>query len=154
MIVGYVPGVFDLFHVGHLRIIERARERCDRLVVGVVSDETARQVKGRLPVEPVEDRMEIVAAIRHVDAVVEDFSEDKTDVWRRVGFDVLFKGDDWRGTARGERLESAMAGLGVTVVYLPYTPMVSSTRLIARAADRHASAARRSAVPLAPRSTT
>jgi glycerol-3-phosphate cytidylyltransferase len=138
MIVGYVPGVFDLFHVGHLRIIERARERCDRLVVGVVTDEVAMQSKGRRPVEPLHDRMEIVAAIRHVDEVVDDHSTDKTLVWQRVRFDVLFKGDDWAGTEKAQRLELAMQSVGAKVLYLPYTDLVSSTQLIAVAADRHA----------------
>lgn len=138
MIVGYVPGVFDLFHVGHLRIIERSRERCDRLVVGVVTDEVAMRSKGRRPVEPLHDRMEIVAAIRHVDEVVDDPSSDKTVIWQRVRFDLLFKGDDWIGTQKALHLELAMQTVGAKVLYLPYTEMVSSTQLIAVAADRHA----------------
>lgn len=128
-VVGYVPGAYDVFHVGHLRILERSRRRCDRLVVGVVGDELAASARGETPAVPLAERMEIVAALPWVDEVVEDVSSDKAIAWRRVGFDVLFKGDDWRGTPKGDRLEAAMAQVGATVVYLPYTRETSSTRL-------------------------
>lgn len=128
-ILGYVPGAYDVFHVGHLRILERSRRRCDRLIVGVVGDELAAQARGQLPAVPLAERMEIVAAIPWVDDVVEDVSSDKSIAWQRVRFDVLFKGDDWRGTPKGDRLELAMAEVGAKVVYLPYTREVSSTSL-------------------------
>jgi glycerol-3-phosphate cytidylyltransferase len=128
-VLGYVPGAYDVFHVGHLRILERSRERCDRLIVGVVGDELAAAARGQLPAVPLAERMEIVAAIPWVDGVVEDVSSDKAIAWERVGFDVLFKGDDWRGTPKGDRLEVAMATVGARVVYLPYTDEVSSTSL-------------------------
>lgn len=126
---GYVPGAWDMFHVGHLNILLRARELCDVLVVGVVSDEQLHRAKGKHPVVPLDERMEVVAAFDLVDDVVVDHSGDKTEVWARVGFDVLFKGDDWQGTAKGDQLEAAMASVGVTVCYFPYTPHTSSTRL-------------------------
>ena len=128
-VVGYVPGAYDLFHVGHLRILERSRRRCDRLIVGIVGDELAEQARGERPAVTLEERMRLVAALPWVDAVVEDVSADKGVAWQRHRFDVLFKGDDWMGTPRGDRLETAMAAVGAEVVYLPYTREVSSTML-------------------------
>ena len=100
--VGYVPGAWDMFHVGHLNILLRAREQCDRLVVGVVTDEALYQAKAKHPVIPLSERMQVVAHLNMVDEVVVDFSSNKLEVWDRVRFDVLFKGDDWRGTAKGD----------------------------------------------------
>jgi len=127
--VGYVPGVFDMFHVGHLNILRNARLACDHLIAGVVSDERATDVKGRLPIVPVAERLEIVRALRFVDeAVVEDVPE-KLLMWERLHFDVIIKGDDWRGTPKGDKLERDFASVGVEVVYLPYTVHTSSTLL-------------------------
>ncbi len=127
--VGYVPGVFDMFHVGHLNILRNARLSCDRLIAGVVSDERTVIAKGKLPVVPEIERLAIVKGIRYVDdAVIEDVDE-KLDMWRRLHFDVIIKGDDWRGTPRGDKLERDFAGVGVDVVYLPYTVHTSSTML-------------------------
>jgi glycerol-3-phosphate cytidylyltransferase len=127
--VGYVPGVFDMFHVGHLNILRNARLACDHLIAGVVSDERAADAKGRPPIVPVAERLEIVRAMRYVDeAVVEDVPE-KLQMWERLHFDVIIKGDDWRGTAKGDKLERDFATVGVEVVYLPYTMHTSSTML-------------------------
>ena len=127
--VGYVPGVFDMFHVGHLNILRNARLTCDWLIAGVVSDERAEAVKGKLPVVPVTERLEIVRALQCVDdAVIEDVDE-KLEMWRRLRFDVIVKGDDWRGTPKGDKLERDFASVGVEVVYLPYTVHTSSTML-------------------------
>ncbi|MBB0244434.1 adenylyltransferase/cytidyltransferase family protein [Streptomyces alkaliphilus] len=128
-IVGYASGVFDLFHIGHLNILRHAGSRCDYLVAGVVTDEAAEQMKGRPPVVPLVERLEIVRSVRHVDAAFVDTSADKRLAWHQVRFDVLFKGDDWRGTPKGDRLEAEMAEVGVEVVYLPYTVHTSSTHL-------------------------
>ncbi len=127
--IGYAPGVYDLFHVGHLNILSRARSLCDHLVAGVVSDELAQQVKGRAPVIPLAERLEIVRSVRHVDEAVAEVLPRKLATWRQVGFDVIFKGDDWKGTAKGEALERDFASVGVEVVYLPYTVHTSSTIL-------------------------
>ena len=127
--VGYVPGAWDMFHVGHLNILLRAREQCDRLVVGVVTDEALQQAKGKLPVIPLDERVEVIRHLAMVDDVVVDFSSRKLAVWERVRFDVLFKGDDWRGTPKGDRLEAEMASVGVQVSYFPYTPHTSSSQL-------------------------
>ena len=135
-VVGYVPGAWDMFHVGHLNILLRARERCDHLVVGVVTDDALFQAKGKHPVVPLEERTEVVRHLDLVDEVTTDFSSDKLEVWSRVRFDVLFKGDDWRGTAKGLKLEADMASVGVEVLYFPYTAHTSSTLLRSLIADR------------------
>ena len=138
-VVGYVPGAWDMFHVGHLNILLRAREQCDRLVVGVVTDEALYRAKAKHPVIPLSERMQVVAHLNMVDEVVVDFSSNKLEVWERVHFDILFKGDDWRGTAKGEKLEADMATVGVTVRYFPYTVHTSSTLLRAILTERSAS---------------
>lgn len=127
--VGYVPGGFDMFHIGHLNILRAARARCDRLVVGVATDESLVAMKGRPPVVPHVERMEILSSLRFVDAVVPDLAADKRVAWRANRFDVLFKGTDWLGTPKGERLEAELKEVGAEVVYLPYTPSTSSTML-------------------------
>lgn len=127
--MGYVPGGFDMLHIGHLNILRAARDRCDRLVVGVATDESLMRMKGRPPVIPHHERMELIASLRFVDDVVTDIDRDKRLAWRRHPFDVLFKGDDWKDTARGDLLEQQMAEVGARVVYLPYTPSTSSTML-------------------------
>lgn len=128
-VVGYAPGVYDLFHVGHLNVLRNAKSRCDYLVAGVVSDEMAGLAKGRPPVIPLVERLEIVRSIRYVDAAFVETVPDKLAAWRQVRFDVLFKGDDWRGTAKGEKLERDLATVGARVVYFPYTMHTSSTQL-------------------------
>lgn len=128
-VVGYVPGAWDMFHIGHLNILRRAREHCDYLIAGVVLDEVVFQVKGRRPVVPFAERLEIVSHVDYVDEVVTDTSSDKVVMWRQVHFDVLFKGDDWRGTPKGLRLEAGLASVGAQVVYFPYTVHTSSTML-------------------------
>jgi len=127
--VGYASGVFDMFHIGHLNLLRRAKQQCATLVVGVADDEYVEGLKGELPVIPLIERMEIVAALGIVDEVIVDRSEDKTFAWRERHFDAIFKGDDWRGAPKGNSLEAAMAPLGVEVVYFPYTAHTSSTKL-------------------------
>jgi glycerol-3-phosphate cytidylyltransferase len=128
-LIGYAPGVFDVFHMGHLNILLRAKEQCDYLIVGVVTDERVEAVKGKTPMMPLAERRELVAALDLVDEVVVDDSVDKLEMWERLHFDVIFKGDDWRGTAKGDQLEASMAAVGAQVIYFPYTQHVSSTRL-------------------------
>lgn len=128
-IVGYVPGGFDMFHVGHLNILRVARRHCDVLRVGVATDESLVAMKGRGPVVPLEERLEIVAAIGIVDEAVPDLSQDKRIAWARAPFDIIIKGNDWEGTAKGERLEEEMAQVGARVLYAPYTLRTSSTML-------------------------
>ena len=129
MITGYVPGGFDMLHVGHLNILTEAAKRCDRLIAGVATDESLERMKGRGPIVPLAERMAMVAALRMVDSVVPDYDQDKRLAWERSPFDVLFKGTDWKGTDKGRRLEAEMAEVGASVIYLPYTPTTSSTML-------------------------
>jgi len=127
--VGYSAGAFDLFHIGHLNLLRHAKAHCDYLIAGVVSDEMLRQNKGIDPVIPLAERLEIVSHIDVVDEAVAEVVPDKLQTWRDVGFDVFFKGDDWRGTREGLRLEREFAAVGVEVVYFPYTLSTSSTQL-------------------------
>ncbi|MEN2736305.1 adenylyltransferase/cytidyltransferase family protein [Microbacterium sp. X-17] len=129
MRVGYAAGAFDLFHIGHLNILKHARSECDYLIAGVVSDEMLRLTKGVDPVIPLAERIEIVRHIAYVDEAVAETVPDKLDMWRELRFDVFFKGDDWRGTEKGLRLEREFAAVGVEVVYFPYTMTTSSTQL-------------------------
>ena len=128
-IVGYAPGAYDLFHVGHLNILRHAKRRCDYLIAGVVADDVLELTKGRRPIIPLAERMEILRHISYVDEVVAEVQPDKVETWRSVGFDVIFKGDDWRGTPKGDRLERDFAAVGVEVIYFPYTVHTSSTAL-------------------------
>ncbi len=129
MRIGYAPGAYDLFHVGHLNLLRQARAHCDHLIAGVVADDVLEVTKGRRPVIPLAERMEIVRHVDYVDAVVAETQPDKLRTWQHVGFDVIFKGDDWRGTPKGDRLERDFAAVGVDVVYFPYTVHTSSTAL-------------------------
>ncbi|QNK80968.1 adenylyltransferase/cytidyltransferase family protein [Nakamurella sp. PAMC28650] len=125
--IGYAPGAYDLFHVGHLNILRQAKSQCDYLVAGVVSDEMCELTKGRRPVISLAERMEIVGNIRFVDEVHAEMTPDKLDSWADIRFTHIFKGDDWRGTPKGAKLESDFAAAGVQVVYFPYTVHTSST---------------------------
>lgn len=127
--IGYAPGAFDLFHIGHLNILKHARSQCDFLVAGVVSDEMLEQAKGRLPVIPLAERMEIVGSIGYVDKVYAETVPDKLQVWEELRFNVFFKGDDWKGTPKGDTLEAAFRAVGVEVVFFPYTVHTSSSAL-------------------------
>lgn len=127
--IGYAVGAFDLFHVGHLNLLRHAKQHCDILVAGVVSDEMLRQVKGIEPVIPTAERAEIVRHISFVDDVYVETTPSKMDSWRDVQFTHFFKGDDWRGTDKGLRLEREFSEVGVEVVYFPYTAHTSSSSL-------------------------
>jgi glycerol-3-phosphate cytidylyltransferase len=127
--IGYAAGAFDLFHVGHLNLLKHARSQCDYLIAGVVSDELLIRTKGQAPVVPLSERLEIVQSIRYVNEAVTEELPDRIDTWRALKFDVFFKGDDWRGTEKGMKLERRFAAVGVEVVYFPYTVHTSSTKL-------------------------
>lgn len=129
MIIGYTTGVFDLFHIGHLNILKRAKEQCDYLIVGVSTDELVQQYKNKTPVICFEERVEIVKAIRYVDQVVPQENRDKFAAWETYRFDRMFVGDDWKGTPLFNEMEEKFAPLGVEIVYFPYTKGTSSTIL-------------------------
>ena len=127
--VGYAAGAFDLFHIGHLNLLRRAKAHCDILIAGVVGDDLLERRRGRGALIPLHERLEIVGAIDVVDRAVEETATDKLDTWAELHFDVFFKGDDWRNTRAGRDLERRFAKVGVEVVYFPYTIDTSSTVL-------------------------
>lgn len=127
--VGYTTGVFDLFHVGHLNILQRAKENCDYLIVGVSTDQVVMEYKHKMPVIPYEERVKIVQAIRYVDEVVPQESMDKRAAWEKLQFNVMFHGDDWKGSELYKKYEQEFKGTGVEVVFLPHTDGTSSTLL-------------------------
>lgn len=126
--VGYTTGVFDLFHIGHLNILRKAKEQCEYLIVGVTTDELV-SYKNKKSVIPFEERIEIVRAIKYVDEAVPQESMNKMDAWDRLHFDVMFVGDDWKGTEKWLKYEEQFQKVGVDIVYFPYTKGVSSTLL-------------------------
>jgi glycerol-3-phosphate cytidylyltransferase len=128
-IIGYTTGVFDLFHIGHLNILRRAKEQCDYLIVGVSTDELCMEYKHKLPVIPFEERKAIVEAIRYVDEVIPQKDRDKFEAWKDLHFNRLFVGDDWKGSDFFNKLEKQFAEVGVDVVYFPYTRGISSSYL-------------------------
>jgi glycerol-3-phosphate cytidylyltransferase len=125
-VVGYTTGVYDLFHIGHLNLLKRAKQSCDHLIVGVTTDALV-AYKGKSPVIPFEERAAIVESIRYVDQVVPQESMDKHEAWERLRFHRVFVGDDWQGTEKWNRIEADFAQVGVSVVYFPYTSTTSST---------------------------
>ncbi len=127
--VGYTQGVFDMFHIGHLNLINRARQCCDTLIVGVNSDELVKQYKHKTPVVPENERREIVANIKAVDRCVIAHTLDKVEAWRELGFDAVFIGDDWKGNPRWEQTQKDLEKVGAEVVFLPHTAGISSTIL-------------------------
>lgn len=134
--VGYTQGVYDMFHIGHLNLLNNARELCEHLIVGVNSDELVKQYKHKLPVIPEEERRLIVANIKAVDACEIVDTLDKVENYKRFHYDAVFIGDDWKGNARWMQTEKDLAPYGVDVIYLPHTQGVCSTEL-RKVEDRH-----------------
>lgn len=129
MIVGYTTGVYDMFHIGHLNIIRKAKAACDYLIVGVSTDELVLQEKNKTPVIPFNERLAIIEALKYVDMVVPQTSKDKFAAWEEFHFDKMFVGSDWQGTPQWKKYEEELKPVGVEIVYLPYTDGVSSTKL-------------------------
>ncbi len=127
--VGYTQGVYDMFHIGHLHIINSAAALCERLIVGVNSDQLVEAYKGKKTVIRQEERAEIIRNLKSVDECVIVESLDKVEQYKRYGFDVVFIGDDWKGNERWVKTEKDLKPFGVDVVYLPHTPNISSTLL-------------------------
>ena len=127
--IGYTTGVFDMFHMGHLNILRRAKEQCDYLIVGVSTDALCQEYKNRLPVICEADRMAIVESIRYVDLVIPQVDMDKVAVVRKYGVQAVFVGSDWKGTAKWEKFQEEFAAEGCDVIYLPRTEGISSSSL-------------------------
>ncbi|EPB8145917.1 adenylyltransferase/cytidyltransferase family protein [Clostridium perfringens] len=127
--VGYTTGVFDMFHIGHLNIIKRAKEQCNYLIVGVSTDELVQEYKNKKPIIPFYERCEIVKALEYVDKVVAQENRDKFWAWKKLNFDVMFVGDDWKGKSLFIEVEEEFKKVGVDIVYFPYTKDTSSTIL-------------------------
>ena len=129
-IIGYTTGVFDMFHIGHLNILRRAKDQCDYLIVGVSTDELVENYKHKTPVIPYSERIEIVKAIRYVDEAVPQTSMNKLDAWNRLHYDVLFHGSDWKNSDMYNKVIDDLAAVNVDVVFLPHTEGISSTLLM------------------------
>ena len=127
--VGYTTGVYDMFHIGHLNLLKRAKEQCDYLIVGVSTDELVQISKNKLPIIPFEDRCEIVNAVKYVDRVVPQTDKDKFAAYTKYHFDAMFVGDDWKGSEIFEEAEKKLKQYNVDVVYFPYTKKISSSKL-------------------------
>ena len=128
-IIGYTQGTFDMFHIGHLNLIRNEKRHCDYLIVGVNKDELVESYKNKRPIIPLEERVEIVRAIRYVDEVIATDTLDKTKIWEKVHFDEIYIGDDWKGNERWEKTGKEMEQLGAKLDFLPYTKDTSSTML-------------------------
>ena len=126
MKIGYTTGVFDLFHVGHLNMLKNAKSLCDKLIVGVTTDELV-SYKNKKSVIPFEERLEIVSSIQYVDLAVPQVDMDKFDAYKRYKFKLMFVGDDWYKTENLESFEKQFESVGVDIIYFPYTKSTSST---------------------------
>lgn len=127
--IGYTSGVFDMFHIGHLNILRKAKEQCDYLIVGVSTDEVVESYKHHLPIIPFEDRKAIVESIKYVDEVVAQDTMNKMNMWEKLHFDVMFHGDEWKGTPLYLQYEKEFDEVGVCIEYLPHTKGINSSML-------------------------
>lgn len=127
--IGYTTGVYDMFHIGHLNLIRRAKEQCEYLIVGVSTDEVVQTYKNKTPIIPYANRAAIVAAIKYVDEVVPQTTMDKLEFLKTRHFDVMFHGDEWKGTELYNKYEEEFAKYGAKIVYLTHTEGISSSLL-------------------------
>ncbi len=127
--IGYTQGAFDVFHIGHLNLLQNAKKMCDVLVVGVNSDNLINEYKYRSPLNSETDRLAIVSNIKAVDYAFISSTLEKMEAWEKIRFDAVFIGDDWKGSERWLRTEKELSAVGSDVIYLPYTHGISSTML-------------------------
>lgn len=130
--IGYTCGVFDLFHVGHLNLLEKCKNQCEYLIVGMCDDDYVRNIKHKEPIICEDDRLRILNALKCVDRAEKvnyTITDDKMLAWERFEFDVLFSGDDWKGSERYLKTEEQFDKIGVKIEYLPYTQGVSTTEI-------------------------
>jgi glycerol-3-phosphate cytidylyltransferase len=129
LIIGYTTGVFDLFHIGHVKILQKAKSLCDKLIVGVSTDSLVKKYKNKKPIIPFSERVEVIRNSRCVDLVVSQNSLDKFKNWKKLKYDVMFVGDDWYATKKWGDLDKEFRKHGVKIIYLPYTKKTSSTKI-------------------------
>jgi glycerol-3-phosphate cytidylyltransferase len=127
-IIGYTSGVYDLFHIGHLNMLRNSKSLCDKLIVGVTTDELV-SYKNKQAVIPFNERVEIIRNIRCVDTVVPQENMDKMKQWEKLKFDIVFVGDDWHDTKKWKIFEEDFTKVGVKIIYFPYTKGISSTKI-------------------------
>ncbi len=128
-IIGFTTGVFDMFHIGHLNIIKNAKAKCDHLIIGVTTDKLCAELKNKQPIVPYSERVEIIEALRDVDKVVPQHNIDEIADWERYRFNRIFKGGDWKGSEKWNKLEKEFKALNVEVIFFDYTETTSSTEL-------------------------
>lgn len=128
-IIGYTTGVYDMFHIGHLNILKRAKEQCDYLIVGVTTDELCFRRKNKYPIINLQDRMEIVSSVKYVDQAVPQENMDKFEAVKKYNADIVFVGSDWKGTEAWNNYEKEFAKINCKVIYLDHTDGISSTIL-------------------------
>lgn len=129
-VIGYTTGVYDMFHIGHLNVLKKAKDKCDYLIVGVSTDELVHCYKNKTPIIPYEERKAIVEAIKYVDKVVPQENRNKKEAFDKYKFDVIFVGDDWKGSDVFNEVDLYMKQHGaIGVEYIPYTQNISSTIL-------------------------
>ncbi len=126
MTIGYTTGVFDLFHIGHLIMLKNASACCDKLIVGVTTDDLV-SYKNKKAVIPFKERLEIVRSIKYVDAAIPQKNMDKFEMWKKLNFNVLFVGDDWYNSKKWNNFQKQFEEVGVRIIYFPYTEGTSST---------------------------
>ena len=137
MVIGYTTGVFDLFHIGHLNILKQAKSMCDKLIVGVTTDEYVKKYKNSSPSIPYVERAEIVRSIKFVDSVIPQVDHNKFEAWKKLKFDVIFVGDDWYNTQKWNKIESEFKKVDVKVIYFQRTPVISSTKIKKKLASKN-----------------
>ncbi len=129
MIIGYTTGVFDLFHIGHLNIIQRSKALCDFLIVGISTDELVFKEKKHYPIISFSDRCSIVQSIKYVDKIVPQVNKNKLEAWQKLKFNKMFVGSDWKGTDAWKQYEIDFKDKHVDIIYLDHTDGISSSIL-------------------------
>ena len=129
IIIGYTTGVFDLFHIGHVKILQKAKSLCDKLIVGVSTDALVKKYKNKKPIIPFSERVEVIKNNKCVDLVVSQNSLDKFKNWNKLKYDVMFVGDDWYNTEKWKHIEGELLNHGVKIIYFPYYQGTSSTKI-------------------------
>ena len=128
-VIGYTTGVYDLFHVGHLNILKKAKKHCDFLIVAVTTDKLVRERKNKDPIIPLKERMQILKSIKYVDEVVVQNTMNKISAFKKYNFNIMFVGDDWKNTDSWNEIENEFKKLNVKIKYFPYTKSTSSTKI-------------------------